>query len=41
MTRLSLPQKVWDRHVVHRDTNGNELIYIDLHLVHEIGRAHV
>ena len=36
MTPLTLPQKVWDRHVVHRDANGNELLYIDLHLVHEV-----
>lgn len=36
MTPLTLPQKVWDRHVVHRDDNGNELLYIDLHLVHEV-----
>jgi 3-isopropylmalate/(R)-2-methylmalate dehydratase large subunit len=33
---LTLPQKVWDRHVVHRDDNGDELLYIDLHLVHEV-----
>jgi 3-isopropylmalate/(R)-2-methylmalate dehydratase large subunit len=36
VTPLTLPQKVWDRHVVHRDDNGNELLYIDLHLVHEV-----
>ncbi|MFM8416924.1 MAG: aconitase family protein, partial [Actinomycetota bacterium] len=36
MTPLTLPQKVWDRHVVHRDANANELLYIDLHLVHEV-----
>ncbi len=36
MTSLTLPQKVWDRHVVHRDNNGTELLYIDLHLVHEV-----
>ncbi|MFM8969572.1 MAG: aconitase family protein, partial [Actinomycetota bacterium] len=36
VTPLTLPQKVWDRHVVHRDANGNELLYIDLHLVHEV-----
>ncbi|MGA1352179.1 MAG: aconitase family protein, partial [Ilumatobacteraceae bacterium] len=36
MTSASLPQKVWDRHVVHRDDNGNELLYVDLHLVHEV-----
>ena len=36
MKPLTLPQKVWDRHVVHRDDNGDELLYIDLHLVHEV-----
>jgi len=36
VTPLTLPQKVWDRHVVHSDANGNELLYIDLHLVHEV-----
>ena len=34
--RLTLPQKVWDRHVVHRDADGTELIYVDLHLIHEV-----
>jgi 3-isopropylmalate/(R)-2-methylmalate dehydratase large subunit len=32
----TLSQKVWDRHVVHRDDTGTELLYIDLHLVHEV-----
>ena len=33
---LTLPQKVWDRHLVARGTNEPELLYIDLHLVHEV-----
>ena len=32
----TLPQKVWDSHVVHREPGGQELLYIDLHLVHEV-----
>ena len=32
----TLSQKVWDRHVVDRDDNGTDLLYIDLHLVHEV-----
>src|SRR5512135_2205297 len=31
----TLSQKVWDRHVVARD-GERELLYIDLHLVHEV-----
>ena len=33
---LTLPQKVWDRHVVHRADGQPDLLYIDLHLVHEV-----
>ena len=33
---LTLPQKVWDRHVVERGINEPDLLYIDLHLVHEV-----
>ena len=29
------PQKVWDRHVVHSDPDG-DLLYVDLHLIHEV-----
>ncbi len=32
----TLPQKVWDRHVVHRAEGQPDLLYIDLHLVHEV-----
>lgn len=31
----TLFQKIWDRHLVHTD-EGRSLLYIDLHLVHEV-----
>ncbi|MEY4366568.1 MAG: 3-isopropylmalate dehydratase large subunit [Actinomycetota bacterium] len=33
---MTLPQKVWDRHVVHSAPGEADLLYIDLHLVHEV-----
>ncbi|MSQ37923.1 MAG: 3-isopropylmalate dehydratase large subunit, partial [Chloroflexi bacterium] len=33
---MTLSQKVWDRHVVHRATGEPDLLYIDLHLIHEV-----
>ena len=37
MTQPStLPQKVWDQHVVHSAPGEPDLLYIDLHLVHEV-----
>ena len=33
---LTLPQKVWDRHLVNNASGESELLYIDLHLVHEV-----
>jgi 3-isopropylmalate/(R)-2-methylmalate dehydratase large subunit len=36
MTGTTLPQKVWDRHVVHEAPGEADLLYIDLHLVHEV-----
>lgn len=32
----TLAQKVWDRHVVHSGPDEPDLLYIDLHLVHEV-----
>jgi len=33
----TLAEKVWDAHVVHKGTDGEpDLLYIDLHLVHEV-----
>jgi len=35
-TPTTLPQKIWDRHVVHSAPGEPDLLYIDLHLVHEV-----
>ncbi len=32
----TLAQKIWDSHVVHRADGEPDLLYIDLHLVHEV-----
>jgi len=32
----TLAEKVWDSHVVHRAAGEPDLLYIDLHLVHEV-----
>jgi 3-isopropylmalate/(R)-2-methylmalate dehydratase large subunit len=32
----TLPQKVWERHLVHTEDGQPDLLYIDLHLVHEV-----
>jgi 3-isopropylmalate/(R)-2-methylmalate dehydratase large subunit len=32
----TLADKVWERHVVHREEGQPDLLYIDLHLVHEV-----
>ena len=31
----TLSEKVWDRHVVHHDDDG-DLLFVDLHLIHEV-----
>jgi 3-isopropylmalate/(R)-2-methylmalate dehydratase large subunit len=35
-TPKTLPQKVWDEHVIHSAAGESDLLYIDLHLVHEV-----
>ncbi|MGY6499326.1 MAG: 3-isopropylmalate dehydratase large subunit [Acidimicrobiales bacterium] len=32
----TLAEKIWDRHVVHQGDGDPDLLYIDLHLVHEV-----
>src|SRR5437868_11615247 len=32
----TLSQKIWDRHVVHSAPGEPDLLYVDLHLVHEV-----
>ncbi|TMC00195.1 MAG: 3-isopropylmalate dehydratase large subunit [Chloroflexi bacterium] len=34
--KRTLAEKVWDRHVVRRATGEPDLLYIDLHLIHEV-----
>ena len=29
-------EKIWDQHVVHQEEGKPDLLYIDLHLVHEV-----
>jgi 3-isopropylmalate/(R)-2-methylmalate dehydratase large subunit len=36
MSPLTLAEKVWERHVVHRAAGEPDLLYVDLHLVHEV-----
>ena len=33
---MTLPEKVWERHVVRATSGEPDLLYIDLHLVHEV-----
>ena len=33
---LTLAEKVWQSHVVHSEEGAPDLLYIDLHLVHEV-----
>jgi 3-isopropylmalate/(R)-2-methylmalate dehydratase large subunit len=33
---LTLAQKIWRQHAVRRDDAGEDLLYIDLHLLHEV-----
>ena len=39
MAPRTLAEKVWDRHVVHRAEGEPDLLYVDLHLVHEVTSA--
>ena len=32
----TLPEKVWERHVVHAAPGEPDLLYVDLHLIHEV-----
>ena len=32
----TLSQKIWDSHVVRSEAGKPDLLYIDLHLVHEV-----
>ncbi len=36
MSGKTLFDKIWDAHVVSTDENGESILYIDLHLIHEV-----
>ena len=36
MAGKTLYDKIWDAHVVGEDANGETILYIDLHLIHEV-----
>jgi 3-isopropylmalate/(R)-2-methylmalate dehydratase large subunit len=36
MPGKTLYDKIWDAHVVQADANGESVLYIDLHLIHEV-----
>ena len=36
MKPRTLFQKIWDAHIVHQEDGGPALLYVDLHLVHEV-----
>src|SRR5690349_17664690 len=36
MTNQTLYDKLWDAHVVHADAGKPSLLYVDLHLIHEV-----
>src|SRR5690625_7708500 len=34
--KQTIIEKIWDKHVVHSEPGQPSLIYIDLHLIHEV-----
>ncbi|HYK71643.1 MAG TPA: 3-isopropylmalate dehydratase large subunit [Pseudoneobacillus sp.] len=36
MTAKTIIEKIWEQHVVHQENGKPDLLYIDLHLVHEV-----
>ena len=36
MPGKTLYDKIWDAHLVAEDPNGESILYIDLHLIHEV-----
>ena len=35
-TPKNIIEKIWEKHVVHQEEGKPDLLYIDLHLVHEV-----
>ena len=36
MTKKTMFEKIWENHVIHQEEGKPSIIYIDLHLVHEV-----
>ena len=36
MTPKTMFEKIWDSHVVHAEPGEAAILYVDLHLVHEV-----
>ncbi|HLY79278.1 MAG TPA: hypothetical protein VKQ70_07885, partial [Caulobacteraceae bacterium] len=36
MAGKTLYDKIWDAHVVAEQANGEAILYVDLHLIHEV-----
>ena len=36
MTQRTMYEKIWDNHVVDESDDGSAILYVDLHLVHEV-----
>jgi 3-isopropylmalate/(R)-2-methylmalate dehydratase large subunit len=36
MTKQTMLDKIWDAHVVHREAGEPDILYIDMHFVHEV-----
>jgi 3-isopropylmalate/(R)-2-methylmalate dehydratase large subunit len=36
MAKRTMFEKIWDNHIIHQETGKPGIIYIDLHLVHEV-----
>ena len=36
MTNKTLAQKIWDKHVIYKEDGLPDLLYVDLHLIHEV-----
>ena len=32
----TLYDKIWEDHMVHQQSDGTELLYVDRHLIHEV-----
>lgn len=36
MSKQTIIEKIWDKHVVYKEADKPDLLYIDLHLIHEV-----